>query len=154
VMQMEQNHEALIETYGAMLKAKTSHLAAMSEQQRAALKQQWVALIEEVRGALGEDPGGPKAQRLLDRWLSLQHATTGGSQSTGIASSVPQPELRAELWARRAEWLPPDIARTAATLSDANEALSRARALATSFIGDDVVEFIARANAVRREGRH
>lgn len=148
VMHMDQDHEQLFETYGAMLKAKVSHLAAMSEQDRAALKQEWSALVEEIRSALGEPPAGAKAQGLLDRWLSLQRAATGTSDATDAAS--PAPELRAELWARRAEWLPADVARTTDSLSDANEALSKARALATSFVGDDVLEFIERAKAARR----
>jgi DNA-binding transcriptional MerR regulator len=148
VMHMDQDHEQLFETYGAMLKAKVSHLAAMSEQDRAALKQEWSALVEEIRSALGEPPAGAKAQGLLDRWLSLQRAATGTSDATDAAS--PAPELRAELWARRAEWLPAGVARTTDSLSDANEALSKARALATSFVGDDVLEFIERAKAARR----
>ena len=150
VMHMEQNHEQLIATYGATLKAKVSHLAAMSGQERAALKREWTALVEEVRGALGEDPGGVKAQSLLDRWLVLQDAATGGNRKTGIVSDAPAPELRAELWARRAEWLPPDVAGATEGLSDATEALSKARALATSFIGDDVLDFVGRAKAARR----
>jgi DNA-binding transcriptional MerR regulator len=150
VMHMDRNHEQLFETYGAMLKAKMSHLSAMSEQDRAALKREWVALVEEVTGALDEDPRGPKAQSLLTRWLSLQDAATGGVSKTLPTSEAPTAELRAELWARRAEWLPADVARTTESLSDANEALSKARALATSFVGDDVLEFIERAKAARR----
>jgi hypothetical protein len=76
-----------------------------------------------------EDPGGARAQSLLTRWLSLQNAATGGASKTSTTSEVPTPELRAELWARRAEWLPADVARTTERLSDANEALSNARAL-------------------------
>jgi DNA-binding transcriptional MerR regulator len=150
VMHMDQNHEQLFETYGAMLNAKVSHLAAMSDQDRAALKRDWLALVEDVKGALDEDPGGPRAQSLLTRWLSLQDAATGGASKTPATSEVPTPALRAELWARRAEWLPADVARTTESLSDANEALSKARALATSFVGDDVLEFIERAKAARR----
>jgi DNA-binding transcriptional MerR regulator len=150
VMHMDQNHEQVFETYGAMLKAKVSHLAAMSEQDRAALKQEWVALIEAVKSALDDDPGGPRAQNLLTRWLSLQNAATGGASKARPTSEVPTPELRAELWARRAEWLPADVARTTESLSDANEALAKARALATSFVGDDGLEFIERAKAARR----
>jgi DNA-binding transcriptional MerR regulator len=150
VMHMDQNHEQLFETYGAMLNAKVSHLAAMSDQDRAALKRDWLALVEDVKGVLDEDPGGPRAQSLLTRWLSLQDAATGGASKTPATSEGPTPALRAELWARRAEWLPADVARTTESLSDANEALSKARALATSFVGDDVLEFIERAKAARR----
>jgi DNA-binding transcriptional MerR regulator len=150
VMHMDQNHEQVFATYGAMLKAKLSRLAAMSEQNRAALKREWVALIEDVKGALDDDPGGPRAQSLLTRWLSLQNAAIGGASKTPTTAEIPTPELRAELWARRAEWLPADVARTTERVSDANEALSNARALAMSFVGDDVLEFIERAKAARR----
>jgi hypothetical protein len=86
----------------------------------------------------------------LTRWLSLQNAATGGASKTRTTSEVPTPELRAELWARRAEWLPVDVARTTESRSDANEALAKARAFATSFVGDDVLEFIERAKGARR----
>lgn len=149
VMHMEQNHEQLIETYAARLRAKLTHLSALSPQERAALKQEWGALVDDVKGALGEDPAGEKAQSLLDRWDSLRQASTGGAAKTGDASPVLAPELRAELWSRRAEWLPSDVARTTEHLRDANEALEQSRALATSYVGDDVLEFIRKARAAR-----
>jgi len=149
VMHMEQNHEQLIETYRARLRAKLSHLSTLSGPQRAALKQEWGTLIEDVKGALGEDPAGEKAQGLLERWESLRQASTGGAAKAGDASPVLAPELRAELWARRAEWLPEDAVRTTEHLRDADEALTRARVLATSYVGDDVLEFIRKARAAR-----
>jgi MerR family transcriptional regulator, thiopeptide resistance regulator len=155
VMHMEQNHEQLIKTYGVMLKAKVSHLAALSADERKALKAQWSALVAEVRAALGEDPAGPKAQDLLDRWLSLQRATIGGDETIAMAPGLaplpdnPTPELRSALWARRSEWLPPDAAEKAADVPNANDALATSRTLASSLIGDDVFEFIGKAKAAR-----
>ena len=53
------------------------------------------------------------------------------------------------MWARRSEWLPPDAAEQAAALGTADEALARVRAMAESFPGSDVMEFIQRARAAR-----
>jgi DNA-binding transcriptional MerR regulator len=39
----------------------------------------WAVLIQEVEAALGEDPGGPKAQALAVRWRKLMEAFTGGN---------------------------------------------------------------------------
>jgi DNA-binding transcriptional MerR regulator len=146
VMHVEQNQERLIDTYTTALKTMASRLAAMSTGERATLRQEWAALVEDVRAALGEDPRRPRAQSLLDRWLSLQQAIAGGRETAAAVSAT---ELRAELWARRADWLPPDAARTAEDLSDASEALAHVRALAASFAGDDVLAFIGRAKAAR-----
>jgi MerR family transcriptional regulator, thiopeptide resistance regulator len=38
----------------------------------------WNALHEDVRAALGEDPGSEKAQILAKRWMELVEASTGG----------------------------------------------------------------------------
>jgi hypothetical protein len=59
VMHMDTNHEVVIAKYSAMLKAKTSHIAALSAGQRAVLRQQWSELVDEVKAALDEDPAGP-----------------------------------------------------------------------------------------------
>jgi MerR family transcriptional regulator, thiopeptide resistance regulator len=59
VMHMDANHEVMIAKYSAMLKAKTSHIAALSAGQRAVLRQQWSELVDEVKAALDEDPAGP-----------------------------------------------------------------------------------------------
>jgi DNA-binding transcriptional MerR regulator len=149
VMHMEENYEQLIETYSAKLRAKLTHLSALSPQERVALKQEWGTLIEDVKGALGEDPAGEKAQGLLDRWESLRQASTGGAVKAGDVPPLPAPELRAALWSRRAEWLPEEVVRTTGHLRDADDALARARGLATASIGDDVLEFIRKARAAR-----
>jgi DNA-binding transcriptional MerR regulator len=161
VMHMDTQHEETITTYVAKLKAKASHLAAMSAEQRVTLREQWSTLVEEVKAAIDEDPGSPKAQRLLDRWLSLLQALTGAgtgtgnvneSGSTSASESTPLralPELQDELWARRAEWLPADAARESVDVTNAGEALARLRGRIGAFADSDVLKFIERARAAR-----
>ena len=84
----------------------------MSTADRAALQQDWTALVDDVTAALGEDPAGPAAQRLLERWSVLVAKFTGASGQALEAAAdarlsiVPPPALREQLWARRAEWMP------------------------------------------------
>jgi DNA-binding transcriptional MerR regulator len=151
VMQMDTSHEKTVATYTAMLKAKVSHLSAMSVEERAVLQQQWSALIAEVKGALNEDPAGPTAQRLLDRWLSLLRAVTGADAvAAGVGSEmfVASPQMEEEVWARRAEWLPDGVARETGGVTAA-DALGRVRERARALAGSDVLEFITRARAAR-----
>jgi DNA-binding transcriptional MerR regulator len=146
VMHMDTHHEHMIAAYTAALKARVSHLSAMPAEQRATLRQQWTALFEEVRAALDEDPAGPKAQELLDRWLSLLQALTGPASRPDAGRATP--ELRDELWARRAEWMPADAAREMGDVT-AEEARSRLQEQISAFGGTEVLEFIRRARAAR-----
>ena len=155
VMHMDANHEATIAKYTALLKAKVSHLTAMSAEQRATLQRQWRELVEEVTAALDEDedPASPKAQSLLDRWLSLLQAVTGADATAvaGHGSGSPlfreAPEIRDAVWARRTEWLPVDG--EGAAPATVEEARARLLELKKSFASDDVFEFIQRARAAR-----
>ena len=154
VMHMDANHEATIAKYTALLRAKVSHLSAMSTERRATLLRQWRELIDEVTAALDEDPAGPKAQSLLDRWVSLLQAVTG-ADTTAIAehgSGSPfreTPEIRDAVWARRAEWLPADAEREGRAPANADEARAKVMELKKSFASDGVFEFIQRARAAR-----
>ena len=167
VMHMDTQHEEAITTYVAKLKAKASHLAAMSAEQRGALREQWTALVEDVRASLGEDPASPKAQQLLDRWLSLLQALTGAGPETGaqtgaattgpaVGIAAPPTPLRAssalqdELWARRTEWLPADAVRESADVANAGEAMARLRERVSAFADNDIMQFIERARAARK----
>jgi len=121
---------------------------------RVALRDQWLDLIRDVRAAIHEDPGSPRAQSLLDRWLSfLQDLTGTGSKSIPFVSQNAQratPELRDEIWGRRAEWMPPGTALEASIPADADAALALARKLSESFANPDVLDFIKRARAARQ----
>jgi MerR family transcriptional regulator, thiopeptide resistance regulator len=155
VMNMDTHHEDTIANYSAMLKAKVSHLSTLSAEQRATLQQQWSTLVDEVKAALGEDPSGPKAQGLLDRWLSFLQALTGTDTTTVTGPTADPtafgvaPGLWDEVWARRAEWLPADAAREAGDLTDADKALARVRERARSYADSDVLDFIRRARTAR-----
>ena len=151
VMQMEQQQEDALATYVQMLKAKVQHLQAMSGPERAALRREWDVLIDDVKAALGEDPAGPTAQRLLERWSVLFAQFTGaGGPAIEAASGhvLPPPALREALWTRRAEWMPEDASRAAHELQ-AGEALLAARRPGEGFVSADVLEFIGRARAAR-----
>ncbi len=156
VMHMDTNHEETIASYVGMLKAKISHLSGISSEQRAALQEEWLTLVDDVKAAVDEDPGGPKAQSLLDRWLSFLQALTGTDPAKMSERYVRSesalratPELRDELWSRRAEWMPPDVARDTRVPADAEGALARARGWSQSFASPEVLEFIKRARVAR-----
>ena len=155
VMQMDTNQEKTIANYIAVLKAKSSHLSGISSEHLTALRQQWLALVSDVTAGLDEDPGSPAAQSLLDRWLSFLEALTGtaalapGSGDGFQPTSAPRPEVRDEVWARRAEWMPPGTSRDASMPADADAARTLARKWSESFANPDVLDFIKRARAAR-----
>jgi DNA-binding transcriptional MerR regulator len=154
VMHMDTTHEETMAKYSAMLRAKISHLTAMSADERAAMKQQWTALVEDVKGALDEPPASPKAQGLLNRWHALHGALTGTHAVTAIGAGAEPafrdtPERRDELWARRAEWLPADAGREQRDPAEAEQALAQARERIHAFASSDVLAFIERARAAR-----
>lgn len=58
--------------------------AEMTPQQRAAAEdagRRWQALFADVEGSFDEDPAGPRAQALVDRWQGLIHEFTGGDRA-------------------------------------------------------------------------
>ena len=153
VMQMATNHEETLAHYVGMLKAKASHLSGLAPEDRATLRKQWLELVGDIKAAVDEDPGGPNAQNLLDRWLSFLQALTG-TTSQPIASSFDDalqdtPELSREIWARRAEWLPSATTQGTSIPADSGEALALARNWSESFASADVLDFIKRAREAR-----
>jgi DNA-binding transcriptional MerR regulator len=154
VMHMDKEREDTITTYMAMLKQKIAHISALSPEQRADLHEQWSALIADVKGSLEVDPGGPKAQTLLDRWLALLQAMTGTAPADMLGQlSTPfraTPELRDELWARmKAEWWPGISADAPPVPVASDDALARARERAQEFADPAVLDFMKRARAAR-----
>ncbi len=134
VMQMGTNHEETIAEYVAVLKSRTTHVLGMSPEGRVALRAKWLDLVRDVRAAIDEHPGSPRAQSLLDRWLSfLQDLTGAESKSIPLVSqNAPRatPEVRDEIWVRRAEWMPPGSALEANLPADADAALALATKIA------------------------
>lgn len=157
VMQMESNHEDLLAKYSTMLRAKMTHLQAMSPAQRADLRQAWSTLTRDISTAIsaGEPPEGPAGQRLLDRWIELFQAATGADAEPAATTALqPPPELRDALWARRAEWMPvQDHGGPTAALS-AEQARAKAEQLSQSIAAPDVTAFITRAQASRKPHDH
>lgn len=83
--------------------------AAWSPEQQARAEQDWRELFDEIRAALDENPAGPRAQALVDRWNNLIRAFTGGDpQLAGGVKSV---------WADRVNW-PASFAAKAAPFTD------------------------------------
>ncbi len=154
VMHMGTEHEATIATYTAMLKTKAAHLAALSPEQRADLQRQWTALLDDIRGSLDQDPAGSNGQALLDRWLALLQSATGADAGTVAAlgpqsfAFKPTSESWDELWARRAEWMPPGPPQPSDPASAA-KAQASAKTHAMEFAGSDVMDFIRRAREAR-----
>jgi DNA-binding transcriptional MerR regulator len=154
VMHMDTDHEETIASYVGMLKTKISHLSGISPEQRAALQQEWLRLVDDVQAAVHEDPGEPKAQGLLDRWLAFLQALTGTDPAKMMERRSEKafratPELRDELWARRAEWMPTHIERDTSVPADAEAALARAQQWSQYFANPEVLEFIKRARSAR-----
>jgi DNA-binding transcriptional MerR regulator len=154
VMKMDEQREDLMATYAQRLRAKVQHLQAMSSAERMALKHDWSVLIDDVTAELSEDPTGPRAQRLLERWSVLVARFTGAKGAALEAAAdarlsiVPPPAVRDALWARRAEWLPEGV--TPATQDVlADEASVAVQRQAGSFASPEVLDFIARARAAR-----
>ena len=56
----------------------------------------WQALFKDVEASLSEDPAGPKAQALVDRWQALIHEFTGGRKD--VAAGL------GRAWADRENW--------------------------------------------------
>jgi DNA-binding transcriptional MerR regulator len=156
VMHMDTQHEESVTTYIAKLRAKTSHLVAMSATERVTLREQWSTLVADLKAAVDEDPASPKAQRLLDRWQSFLQALTGSGTAAGAkagtaSESTPlgtSPELREKLWARRAEWLPADAAQDTVDMTS-DEGIARLRERMSTLADSDVLKFIERARAAR-----
>jgi DNA-binding transcriptional MerR regulator len=78
VIDMDKNAEATTKQYEDLVSLKAERLRAMTPEALAAVKSQWAGLLEEIRNALGEDPAGPVAQRLLVRWTGLLGQIMGG----------------------------------------------------------------------------
>ena len=57
--------------YQELVDAKTARLKTLAPEDLKALRQEWSALVEDVRAVLTDDPAGPRAQELAARWLNL-----------------------------------------------------------------------------------
>jgi DNA-binding transcriptional MerR regulator len=64
--------------YEQLVDAKVARLKSLAPEDLKAVRQEWSALIEDVRQALTDDPAGPRAQELAGRWLDLLGRLMGG----------------------------------------------------------------------------
>lgn len=87
VIDMQSNNEAgeTMKKYysGAAWDALAQRRAEMTPEQRAAAEdsgRRWQALFADIEASLGEDPAGPRAQALVDRWRALVREFSGGDR--------------------------------------------------------------------------
>ena len=71
VIKMQDQRNEWQKQYDRLLQGKIETLEAMSPQSREQLRGQFAELCKEIQGVLGEDPAGPRAQELAERWLQL-----------------------------------------------------------------------------------
>jgi hypothetical protein len=85
VIEMQKSSDDWTKTYDALVQGKIERLRAMSEENRAALRQQWDDLFKDVEGALNLDPASPAAQMMGDRWLKLLEPFTAPGSDPAVA---------------------------------------------------------------------
>lgn len=64
--------------YQGLVDTKIERLKALTADDRGALRQEWSALVEDVRAVLADDPASPRAQALANRWLEMLGRLMGG----------------------------------------------------------------------------
>ncbi|HZU26578.1 MAG TPA: MerR family transcriptional regulator [Bryobacteraceae bacterium] len=78
-IEMQNNTDYTRQYYSAEAQAKLDERAkTWSPELQAKAEQDWSDLFRDIEAALGEDPEGPKALSLADRWLNLLGQFTGG----------------------------------------------------------------------------
>ena len=77
VIDMQTNHDWNA-TYQQLADTKIARLKTMAPEDLKAVRDEWSALMEDVRQVLTEDPAGPRAQALAARWLDLLGRLMGG----------------------------------------------------------------------------
>jgi DNA-binding transcriptional MerR regulator len=69
VIEMQHDAQKWKETYERLITAKIDRLKSLLPEEAAALRGEWDELVRDVLAALDQDPAGPIAQALADRWL-------------------------------------------------------------------------------------
>jgi DNA-binding transcriptional MerR regulator len=112
VMQMDANHEETLAKYSAMLKAKMTHLRAMSPARRQELRESWATLTSDIRSAIAaqEQPeaqeqwrcrNDPDHQRAAD-----EPARAHGVRGERLTSQIFRIRRRSS-WGACAAWVGP-----------------------------------------------
>jgi DNA-binding transcriptional MerR regulator len=114
VIDMQNKSEEWTRQYTALVDQKIERLKVMSSDQRAAMQEQWRELLRDIKAASHENPSGPVAQALANRWVSLlalfspdgnvdpQLASKFGGVNQNLASG-------SATAAGRGSWTPPAI---------------------------------------------
>jgi DNA-binding transcriptional MerR regulator len=95
-----QNDDAA-DKYQSLLDAKIERLKEMSVERRTELGRQWRELLADVEKSLGEDPAGPKAQELADRWLRLLRVFGKGAAIDSALMQASALRVRSTEWNQR-----------------------------------------------------
>jgi len=78
-MEMQNDAEWTMKYYNDAAQAKVAERGkTWSPELQERVSRQWLELIGDVEGALGEDPAGEKGQALAGRWTGLVEEFTGG----------------------------------------------------------------------------
>ena len=78
VIEMQTNNEEWKKAYETLMQAKIDRLRALSPETLTELRAEWAALVQEVSGAVGDDPAGPRAKELAGRWIAALEKMMGG----------------------------------------------------------------------------
>ena len=97
VIAMQENSDWMLKYHTSEAKAKIeARRQEWTPELQAQVSKKWMDLMAEVEAILGEDPAGPKAQALAERWTRLVEGFTGGDRE--IAAGVKR------LYADQANW--------------------------------------------------
>ncbi len=79
VIEMQDNTDWMMQYYDDASKVKLAvRQPEWTPELQAECSRQWMELIADVEGALGEDPASARVQALADRWTKLVEGFTGG----------------------------------------------------------------------------
>jgi DNA-binding transcriptional MerR regulator len=84
VIQMQDNPESVKQQYDDLMAQKVSRLQEMSATDRAGLRSDWAALVEDIRAVLPGDPSSDAARALGVRWQGLLGALMGQPVSSDL----------------------------------------------------------------------
>ena len=92
VIEMQHNSEEWANRYKDLVEKKRVRLLSMSQGEREAMRQRWLDLFAEVRGALDDDPTGPRGQALAVRWLELGRLMSDSTDGALVKHFKAKPE--------------------------------------------------------------
>ena len=88
VIEMQNNSDEWHKKYDSLVQAKIERLKSIAPNEMIELRKQWAVLVGDIQQALGEEPGGAKAQELAARWVSLLERLMGGPVDSSMMGSA------------------------------------------------------------------